>query len=529
MRPTFLLLALLLTSLFPAAALAADPPPPSPLEQPRSQSPYGMDILGPAWQWTFPREDGWPRLSTSIRVDQLDEILQKSWGAGVRSVRFAIWWCLTEPKRDQYSWEDIDYAFQIANNYGLIPVPEIYYTPDWAAVGYDTGQECVNLDNVRNLPPMDMSDWSDLMEDFVSRYGIFGKNQVHDWEIWNEPDLFQLLYVPYDPENANVTVYADLVKRAREQIDAHDPGGRLLLGGLSDIYGPRFLERLLALRGPLDIRQDADIVTFHIFSDHIAKLNRLTGALGDEPYELWLTEYNSFGWPENISASSLGELFQYAWDQDITRVFWFKSWTTDWGPGIFSNRDPLWVPGPFVTNDFYNTYKNQAFPHNLPSAPAAEWPPAEALTPSQPFFAWQRPDAGSFLIVGYKLQVDDSLYQGQPYFHTPEIDAWVPATYLHFFPVQIASPSASITRIGPAPKPAAVVPAIESVTYQATLPLATGRYFWRVAAVDSEGNVGPYTSPLILIATPGSERVFLPALSYELTAPPTPTTRQTRR
>jgi len=80
----------------------------------------------------------------------------------------------------------------------------------------------------------------------TKRYGAYGKNQVHDWEMWNEPYLYEFWYIPWDPENANASMYAQLIKRARAEIDRYDPGGRLLAGGVSDIRGPAFLRRLWA-------------------------------------------------------------------------------------------------------------------------------------------------------------------------------------------------------------------------------------------------------------------------------------------
>jgi|GEM_PF-3260129 len=526
--------------------------PPHPLAQPRSPSPYGMDILGPAWQWTFPREEAYPRLNGTIRIDQLDEVIGKSWGAGVRSARFATWWCFLEPEPDRYVWTDFDYAFQIASNYGIIPVPEIFFTPDWAAIGGMTGKNCIHS-TVKNHPPINMEDWSDFLREMIRRYGAYGKNQVHDWEIWNEPDLWEFLYVPHDPANANVPTYAELVKRARVEIDRHDIGGRLLLGGLSDIYGPDFLRRLMALRGPLDIRQDVDIVTFHAFSNHDDKISRLKAPIEGMGYELWITELNTWGWSETVSPANFAALWDKVRRYGITRSFWFKSWTTNWGPGIFVNRDPLWVPGPFVPSPLYETFRQQAFPHRLPGAPVPEWPPAHAWQAPRAKLIWHRPlTNGTFPIVGYKVQLENTFYRGQLYYHTPEVDAWVPATHLHFLPFQMrnrrlapatTNAMSPLTFVSPLPATthaaaqdeglttatvtgsattaveptaSAVVPPLERSSYQLPVSLPSGLYYWRVAAVDSQGNVGPYSQPRPILIAAGEHRLFLPQLSWNL-------------
>ncbi|MCO6452745.1 MAG: hypothetical protein J5I90_18330 [Caldilineales bacterium] len=508
LRVRILLFVLIVGMLIPTTVLA-DPPPFNPLKQPHSQSPYGMDIMGPGWQWTFPRESAWPRLAGPIRVDQLDEVIGESYQAGVRSARVSVWWCMTEPARDQYVWDDLDVVFQIASNYGITPLPEIYYTPDWAAVGYVTGKECVNPNGYRNLPPTNLDDWSDFMADFVQRYGAIGKDQVHDWEIWNEPDLWEFWYVPWDPSGAGPSMYAHMVKRARQEIDRFDPGGRLLLGGFSDIYGPDFLKKLLALRGPYDIRQDVDIVTFHVFTDHVGKIRNLKNALDGNPFELWITELNSDGWTESVTAQKVAALYDTLAGLGITRSYWFKAWTTGWGPGIFVNRDPIWEPGPFTPSAFYNTFKNQSFTDTLPGKPTVLAPGAAISPDGRPVFVWQRPNAGSKPIVGYKLQAENSFYQNKLYFHSPELDVFVPASHIQFLPMQQVG-SRTAANAAETSTPAAITPAASTMSYQPSQPLPSGLLWWRVAAVDSDGNVGPYSGPYRLVVGGGKDSMYLP-------------------
>lgn len=497
-------------ALFSCPVRADGDPPLDPLHQPRPRSSYGMDLMGPGWQWTFPREEAWPRLDGALRVDLLDDLVRKSWGAGVRSVRVSTWWCMVEPERDSYDWEALDDVFQIASNYGLSVIPEIYYTPDWAALGTDVAIQCVDKAYPRNLPPQNMDDWSDFMADMVNRYGIHGKDQVHEWEIWNEPDLWEFWYTPSDPVNDNVPMYSRLVQRAKEQIAANDVNGRLLLGGMSDINGPEFLQRLMALEGDLDVRDDVDIVTLHVFSDHIRKISSLKAALGDNEFDLWVTELNYWGWTEDASPQMLSDLYALLAREGVTQSFWFKSWTTDWGPGIFLDQDPLWEPKPFTPSAFYHTFKQQTFPHALSGHPVVQEPAPNSLLAPRPEFVWERPDPGDFPIAGYKLQVDDSLYRGTPYFTSPELDAWVPAGELHFLPLQMIGGRGVAAPSGPV-SPQAPPPTTPLVHYQPQKNLSPGVYYWRVAAVDVRGNVGPYSPVRPLVISAGDERVFLPA------------------
>ena len=500
---------ILLVGMLPAISVRADGDPPyNPLQQPRPQSPYGMDLMGPAWQWTYPRETAHSRLDGSIRVDLLDEMFRESWAAGVRHARISVWWCMTEPERDAYRWQDLDAAFQIASNYGMEIVPQIFYTPDWAALGHDVDTPCF-APEYRNLPPQNMDDWSDFMAALTKRYGAYGKNQVHNWEMWNEPDLYEFWYIPWDPENANVPMYARLIKRARAEIDRYDPGGRLLAGGVSDINGPAFLQRLIELEGEDDVKEDIDVITFHVFSQPERRLEALKAALGGRDFTLWVTELNSSGWTETVPLEKLAALYDLMASEDISRTFWFKSWTSDWGPGIFDGSVPIWQRESFDHSPFYPTFQKQTLSHAPPAPPMLEQPAESDLTPPRPEFSWQRPPAGDLPIVGYKLQVDDSLYRGQPHFHSPELDVWVPATLVHFLPLQMTGGGAAASSQSSV---AAAPPTISEISYRPELPLPPGHYYWRVAAVDSQGNVGTYSDVRSIFVTVGDARVFLPSL-----------------
>ncbi len=504
-----LLLSLLILSFGRSAVEANGDPPYNPLQQPSSSSPYGMDLMGPGWQWTFPREEAWPRSDGAIRVDLMDEMFQKSWAAGVRSARIAVLWCLTEPERDRYQWEELDIAFQLARNYGMEIAPQVFYTPDWAALGRDIDASCFDYQIYpRNLPPKNWQDWSDFMGALLRRYGPPGKNQVHQWEIWNEPDLFEFWYIPDDPWNANAPMYAKLVQLAAREIDRYDPQGKVLVGSLSDIYGAKFLQRLLALRGDEDIRGEIDVLTFHVFDEPERKMNAIHEALGDNQFPLWVTETNARLWEETIPRDHVVRFFEALFNNGVSRTFWFKSWTSEWGPGIFTDEGPLWERTDFQPSPFYSTYQNIALRSPAPSSPQVQSPRPKDLVNPQPIFTWRPPSSSASPIAGYKLQVDNSLFRGKPYFHSPELDVWVPAGLTHFLPLQMvgngSSPSSPPSQLAP--------PAVSVVHYQPTFALSPGRYYWRVAAVDVEGNVGEYSDPQLIFVSAGQDRVYLPFL-----------------
>ncbi len=506
-KTPLLLFLLLVSFLLLHPAYADGGPPYNPLQQPPPQSNYGMDMMGPSWQWTFPREAATPRLDGAIREDLMDELFRKSWAAGVRRARIATLWCFVQPERHRYDWEPVDIAYQLASNYGMTVVPEIFYTPDWAALGFDVSANCTNNDYPRNIPPQNMDDWSDFMATIVQRYGAYGKNQAHDWEIWNEPDLWEFWFVPSAPNKDGVPTYARLLKRAKAQIDAHDTRGRLLLGGMSDIYGHKFIKRLMALEGELDVSEDIDVVALHIFSAHLTKIRAIKEALGDHHYDLWATELNNrIDWTEETPPEKLSKLYADIASEGITKSFWFKSRTSKWGPGIFKNQGNLWDAQQFELSPFYQTFHQQTFPQRLAAAPTLLGPGSRPLQQPRPVFSWQRPAPGDFAIAGYKLQVDNSLFHGNAYFTSPELDLWIPAGHLTFTPLQMTHGRGTVADTPAAP------PTLPQMHFRPAAPLPPGHYTWRVAAVDVQGNVGQYSLALPLHIEAGPQRLYLPLM-----------------
>jgi len=477
----------------PPLALAGAAPP-------RPGSAYSMDMFGPAWQYYFPRLDGSPHMSAAIRRDLLDRSLRLASEAGVRWNRLTTWWCMVEPERGQWFWDDVDAAVQIGQNYGIESVMTLLYTPYWAVAGAPYAPECPN-NRRKNYPPTNMADWENFVRTIARRYGANGKNAVHYWEIWNEPDLPEFLSIENDPGDGTVPVYADMLNRAARIIRAESPGAVILIGGLSDIRGSSFLDKLLRLRGELDIRNSFDIVSLHAYSNHAYKISRIQTVLDAHGLQrpLWNTELNYLGWDYAQAQAGLAGLYQLMTACNVSRSFWFMSYTTRWGPGIFN---PIWPsndPQPFWPSPLYPTFQALAAPFQLPGRPTAI-APKTVSTDQRPRFEWESPTQGSYPIAGYKLSVDNDLFLGAPLFWRPEVDAWVPANALTFLPLvtggRRAEARGELTLSGNHFSPDT------TFGYTPGTALPWGVYYWRVAAVDDRGNVGPYTEPRYLMVRP---------------------------
>lgn len=475
---------------------------------PRSQSVYGMDILGQAWQWTFPRVEASPRMSGPIRVDLLDSAFRQAAGAGVRWNRLAVWWCMVEPERDQWVWDDLDAVLQLARNYGMETSIMLLFTPYWAVNGAPPAHECIN-NPLRNYPPSNMADWDAFVRKIVQRYGAPGKNWVSHWEIWNEPDLWEFL-VTNPPGGDTRSVYAELLNRAARVIRAESPGAKIITGGVSDIRGATYLDSLFSMTGQYDVRQSFDIVGYHSYNDHTRRLDGVKAAMaahGVADRLLWDTELNNWGWDYATANDRLASVYQELESGGVARSFWFTSCTTNFGLGIFNRRTPEWEPIPFQANPFYDTFRAQAASFRLPGQPTVIGPGPVTKKPVI-FFEWETATPGDHRIVGYKLQLDNAPFLGAPYFAQPEYDIWVSAERLTFMPFLVGRGRAATVVNQPVNQP----PRAQSIlTWSPGTQLPFGLHYWRVAAVDIQGNVGPYTEPRPLtVKAPFS--VYLPQI-----------------
>ena len=496
----------ILLLLWPAATpVGAASRPPSPASN------TGMDILGLGWQWSFPREEAWPRMSGSIRLDLLDSAFRQAAEAGVRWNRLAVWWCMVEPERGQWFWDDVDAAIQIGRNYGIHTMPMILYSPWWAVEGAPRAPECVK--NYRkNYAPSNLADWDTFVTTAVRRYGPAGNNTVRYWEIWNEPDLPEFLSMTGDPGNGTVVVYAQLLRRASDIIRAQAPGSLVVLGGLSDIRGGQFLDQLLSLSGPLDVKPSFDIVSLHAYSYHDYKISLIRNALvkhglGDRP--LWDTELNNLGWSCDEAKAGLAALYEKIGQSGISRSFWYLAVTSHWGPGIFTSRWPEWDPIPFTPSPLYSAFRAQALPLPIPGKPAGLSPLASS-NHATPTFRWSPAAPGAHPIVGYKFQLDAQLFRGAPLFVRPMVDAWVSGERPNYVPLIAVGPRVQGAEEGEAAASLARLAAEWQFAPGITLQPGAA-YYWRVAAVDSQGNVGPYFDPARVFVR-GSNQTHLPLI-----------------
>lgn len=94
--------------------------------------------------------------------------------AGIKWIRVDFPWDQIEPSNDNFNWSILDNMINEARAKGLSILANLGKTPSWANGG-----------SANNVPPSSAADWTDFVQNAVSRY----KNKIKYWSMWNEPNL----------------------------------------------------------------------------------------------------------------------------------------------------------------------------------------------------------------------------------------------------------------------------------------------------------------------------------------------------
>jgi hypothetical protein len=141
----------------------------------------------------------------------------------------------------------------------VLPVIEI--APQWARRYPDR----------RASPPAEVDDYVSFLTDLIYRYGPEGafwdehprlpNRPIHEWEIWNEPELTCCWDTPLGAADAWPGGYIRLLAAAYEAVKEADPDGLVVMGGLAEDSWNK-LRQFYRAGG----RGLFDVAAFHLYS-----------------------------------------------------------------------------------------------------------------------------------------------------------------------------------------------------------------------------------------------------------------------
>lgn len=184
---------------------------------------------------------------------------------GAKAIRLQAGWAKCEREPGVYAWQWLDDVVDDAVSQGVRPWLELGYGNPLYPGGGDSG-----LGGGLPSSPEALAAWGRWAKALIERY----RDRVHEWEIWNEPDLNASGRAP-------VEAYVELYVRSAKLIRALQPQGKIIALSLSNNldYADRFLADLKA-QGLLDL---VDAITLHGYPsnpDDTSNLDRLRAVIG---------------------------------------------------------------------------------------------------------------------------------------------------------------------------------------------------------------------------------------------------------
>lgn len=182
----------------------------------------------------------------------------------LRKIRVDFNWCQIESKRNQYSWDKLDKAIKLANEYNLEVYADIAYSPSWVAR------------QIEDCPP------ADLFEEFVSIAVDRYVGKVKYWGVWNEPNL-QLFYTGTKKDYVNNILIPGLTA-----IKETDPNAIIVGGDIATTSDDSWLKWVDLM---YNNRKYFDVFAMHTYQHSVKKLkNKFVS--GKLPPFGWISKKN---------------------------------------------------------------------------------------------------------------------------------------------------------------------------------------------------------------------------------------------
>lgn len=247
--------------------------------------------------------------------------------AGARAVRLDIFWPDAESALGQYNFSAFDREIGAARAAGLQVLAILDYPAGWSK------------------DPV--ADFSAFAARAAARYGPMG---VHDYEIWNEPNIGATWF----GNQADPAAYTRLLISASRAIRAVDPHDLIVAGALanvpttsSDVSAPVFLADMYedGARGSFDVLSDHPYSWPHLPSmaagnnfGVVATLHTEMLDAGD-PSPVWLDEYGAPTYAGGVSqeqqADEISAAFRLAGSLPWVGALFVYDWQDNsYGPGF---------------------------------------------------------------------------------------------------------------------------------------------------------------------------------------------------
>jgi polysaccharide biosynthesis protein PslG len=239
-----------------------------------------------------------------VREPQYDHIK----ASGIPAVRVYLEWNLIEPNPGEFDWSTADSLVMGAVDRGLTVLGLLTYTPQWAVPP--------EARDLVHAAPADAKTWGNFVAHVAQRY----RGVIHNWEIWNEPNIDDSFAPAPD-----LALYSAMLRESYAAIKATDPDSVVITGGTSPAVDiPTEMSPVTFLRGVYDhgAGDSFDAVAMHPYSSPdllstvglegtsnsnraIKEVTDLMASRGQSGKQIWFTEFGASTAPPDAAAPEL--------------------------------------------------------------------------------------------------------------------------------------------------------------------------------------------------------------------------------
>ncbi len=191
---------------------------------------------------------GWSIGGETLDRDYVDYQAYKSYlgKSGTKRIRLQGGWVKCEPVKGEYHFEWLDAIVDDAISKGVAPwIQTSYGNPIYEgcgqkvlAGGIPTSAEALEA-------------WDNWVATLVNRY----KNQVNEWEIWNEPDI---------SKEMTASEFAVFFVRTVKIVKAIQPDSRIIALSLAGLDRTEYVKNILDILNDENLLHFFDVLSFHL-------------------------------------------------------------------------------------------------------------------------------------------------------------------------------------------------------------------------------------------------------------------------
>jgi hypothetical protein len=256
---------------------------------------------------------------TTLSDKDLDAQLSGIKSLGVSWIRLDFDWSQVQPNdKSSYDWAKLDHVADLANQKNLTVLGILDYTPAWAR-----DPRCPDSAKCAPANPQEFADFA------AATTKHFSSKNVHNWEIWNEPNSAQFWQPRADPAS-----YTKLLKVTYHSIKNADAQATVITGGLapepsdgSNLTPADFLKAIYQAGAkhsfdavgdhPYTFPVPPSYQTSHAWNQMVTSLRPIMATNGDSSKKIWITEFGSpTGGPGPVATVKNYNLQQSPWHVD---------------------------------------------------------------------------------------------------------------------------------------------------------------------------------------------------------------------